>query len=57
MSCAGASAEERTDAAPRMPKRIRMVEAGVLRDLLGGSGCAVVEAPDGQDGVANPISA
>jgi CheY-like chemotaxis protein len=45
-----------------MPKRIRMVEApedlrGVLRDLLGGSGCAVVEAPDGQDGVANPISA
>jgi two-component system cell cycle response regulator DivK len=39
-----------------MSKRILIVEdqedlGGVLRDLLGGSGYAVIEAADGQDGV------
>ena len=40
-----------------MTKRILIVEdqedlRGVLRDLLSGSGYAVIEAADGQDGVA-----
>jgi two-component system cell cycle response regulator DivK len=45
-----------------MTKRILIVEdqedlRGVLRDLLSGSGYAVVEAADGQDGVAKARSA
>ena len=44
-----------------MTKRILIVEdqedlRGVLRDLLGGSGYAVIEAADGQAGVATATS-
>jgi two-component system cell cycle response regulator DivK len=44
-----------------MTKRILIVEdqedlRGVLRDLLSGSGYAVIEAADGQDGVAKATS-